>query len=50
MNVWAASGSALPPIMIYPRKRVTDKLKAGAVAGTTFNYSDTGWANADEWL
>ena len=49
----SASGSTLPPFMIYPRKRVTDNLKAGAVPGTTFHCSDTGWVNSElflEWL
>ena len=31
-----ASGSILPPFLIYPRKRITDNLKVGAVAGTSF--------------
>ena len=49
----SASGSALPPFLIYPRKRITDSLKVGAVAGTTFHCSDTGWVNAElffKWL
>ena len=39
--------------MIYPRKRITDNLKVGAVAGTTFHCSDNGWVNAElfiKWL
>ena len=39
--------------MIFPRKRVIDNLKAGAVAGTIFHCSDTGWVNSElflEWL
>ena len=49
----SASGSTLPPFMIYPRKRITDNLKAGAVAGTTFHCSDTGRVDKEpflEWL
>ena len=32
--------------MSYPRKRITDNLKTGAVAGTTFHCSDTVWVNS----
>ena len=49
----SAAGSALPPFMIFPRKRITDNLKSGAVPGTTFHCSDTGWVNTElffEWL
>lgn len=46
----SASGFALPPFLIYPRKRITDNLKAGAVAGTAFHCSDTGWVNAELFL
>ena len=30
------SGVALPPFLIYPRKRITDNLKKGAYPGTRF--------------
>jgi hypothetical protein len=49
----SASGLALPPFMIYPRKRITDNLQVGAVAGAAFHCSDTGWVNAElfiKWL
>ena len=29
-------GVALPPFLIYPRKRITDNLKKGAYRGTSF--------------
>ena len=36
----SASGVALPPLMIYPRKRqVPENLKKGAVPGTIFSSS-----------
>ena len=46
----SASGYALPPFMIYPRKRITDKLKVGAVPGTVFHCSDSGWVNGPLFL
>ena len=39
----SASGYALPPFMIYPRKRVTDNLKVGCFPGSVFHCSDNGW-------
>ena len=49
----SASGSALPPFLIYPRKRITDNLKEGAYPGTSFNCSDSGWITQElyiEWF
>ena len=49
----SASGNALPPFMIYPRKRMPDYLKVGAVPGTAFHCSDSGWVNSElfyKWL
>jgi hypothetical protein len=40
----SASGIALPPLMIYPRKKeVPETMRAGAVPGSMFRYSDNGW-------
>ena len=40
----SASGHAIPPFMIYPRKRaVPESMKIGAVPGTIFMTSDKGW-------
>ncbi len=49
----SASGFSMPPYIIYPRKRITDSLKVGALAGTTFRCSDSGWVNSElfmDWL
>ena len=47
----SASGVALPPFIIYPRKRaVPDALKAGALPGTVFKNSDNGWITQDIYL
>ena len=47
----SASGIAIPPLMIYPRKRsVPENLRAGAVPGTVFRNSDNGWINQDIYL
>ena len=34
------------PFLIYPRQRITENLKEGAIAGTVFHCSDSGWVNA----
>ena len=42
----SASGYALPPVMIYPRIRITDNLKVGALPSTAFHHPESGWVNA----
>ena len=46
----SASGQALPPMMIFPRKRLSDKLKEGAPAGTLFSCTDNGWITREKYL
>lgn len=46
----SASGFALPPFMIYPRKKMAERLKVGAVPGTVFRCSVKGWINDDLYL
>ena len=46
----SASGFCIPPMMIYPRKRMTEKLQCGAVPGTLFECSDNGWINQKLYL
>ena len=50
----SASGNAIPPLMIYPRKRaVPESMRNGAVPGTKFMTSDSGWITQElylEWL
>ena len=54
MTCVSASGVALPPMMIYPRKRaVPDTLKEGGVPGTLYRSSENGWitqAIYQEWF
>ena len=33
----------MSPMMIYPRKKIADSLKKGAVPGTMFACTDNGW-------
>ena len=56
-NVWAitsicvsASGFSMPPYLIYPCKKITDVLKVDALAGTTFQCSDSGWINGELFM
>ena len=47
----SASGHSIPPLMIYPRKRaVPEAAKAGAVPGTIFKTSDSGWITQEIYL
>ena len=47
----SASGHAIPPLMIYPRKRaVPESMQSGAVPGTVFMTSDNGWITQDIYL
>ena len=46
----SASGFAIPPFMIYPRKRMSDRLKEGAVPGTAFHYTKKGWINQELYI
>ena len=46
----SASGQALPPFMIYPRKRMSEKLQEGCVAGTVFACSDSGWVTEELYM
>ena len=46
----SASGQALPPFMIFPRKRMSDKLKVGSLPGNFFSCSDNGWVTHELYL
>ena len=46
----SASGFVIPPMMIYPRKRMNEKLKQGAVPETLFECSDSGWINEELYV
>ena len=43
----SASGFVLPPFLIYPRKRLTENLKEGAIGGMVFQHIDSGWVNSE---
>ena len=49
-----ASGSVLPPMLIYPRKKlVPGHYQEGAPPGSVFKTSENGWINGElylEWL
>ena len=47
----SASGHTLPPMMVYPRKKcVPENMREGAVPGTMFVNSETGWINANIFI
>ena len=46
----SASGFTLPPFMIYPRKRITEQLKVGALPGSAFHCSESGWVTSELFM
>ena len=47
----SASGYVLPPMMVYPRKRLPPaNLREGAVPNTLFSNSENGWMDHDLFL
>ena len=45
-----ASGQSIPPLIIFPRKRMKEDLKEGAMPGTMFCCSESGWINQQLFL
>ena len=48
-----ATGTYIPPHIVFPRKRSNPQLIKGAPAGALAHYSENGWSNDDifmEWL
>ena len=48
-----ASGSYIPPMFIFPRKKMLMPLMNGALPGSTWGLSDSGWINGElfcKWL
>ncbi|XP_062554738.1 uncharacterized protein LOC134219866 [Armigeres subalbatus] len=43
----SATGHFVPPFVIFPRVRMTDKLKLGAPPGTVFSCNPSGWMTAE---
>jgi hypothetical protein len=49
----SASGIFIPPMLIFPRARINDRLSRGAPPGSIIKCSPSGWINSDlfvEWL
>ncbi|XP_047144600.1 uncharacterized protein LOC124818118 [Hydra vulgaris] len=49
----SASGVYVPPLFIFPRKRMTDRLAFGAPSGSIIRVSSSGWTDSSlfiEWL
>ena len=45
-----AAGYVVPPLIIFPRARMSDSLKVGAPPGTHFEVSPKGWINHEIFL
>jgi len=43
----SASGSYVPPLVIYPRKRMKNELTEGAPSGSNFVCKENGWINIE---
>ena len=47
----SASGFVLPPCLIYPRKKaVPENFREGAVPGTLFKSTESGWINQEVYM
>lgn len=46
----SAAGGYVPPMFIFPRKRMTPTLEKGGLAGAIYRCSDSGWINEDLFL
>lgn len=46
----SATGKALPPLLIFPRKQIKDHFLKGAPPGTAAAASDSGWTNGAIFL
>lgn len=50
---FSAVGHCIPPMVIYPRQRISDQLKKGGPIGAVYGCSKNGWSNEElflEWL
>ena len=48
-----ASGAYVPPLFIFPRKRITGRLAVGAPSGSVIRVSSSGWTDSSlfiKWL
>lgn len=43
----SAAGTYIPPMVIYPRKRLQPELTAGAPPGSIFHCQENGWINTE---
>lgn len=49
----AAGDQFIPPLFIFPRKKIIDRLKIGAPENAMFHAQDSGWMNGDiffKWI
>ncbi|XP_065673952.1 uncharacterized protein LOC136090904 [Hydra vulgaris] len=49
----SASGTYVPPLFIFPRLQMTDRLAVGATSGSIIRVSSSGWTDSSlfiEWL
>ena len=49
----SASGAYVPPMLIFPRKRMDERLKRNGPSGAEYKCSKNGWTNSEihiEWL
>lgn len=50
LSALSASGSYIPPMIIYPRKRMSPQLEKDGPIGCIYSCSDNGWSNDSLFL
>ena len=53
VSVMSASGTYVPPLFIFPRRGMADRLTVGAPSGSIIRVSSSGWTDSSlfiEWL
>ena len=46
----SAAGTYVPPMFIFPRKNLKERLMAGSPPGSVGAVSDSGWTNYDFFM
>ena len=48
--VMSASGAYIPPLFVFPRKQMTDRLAVGAPSGSIIRVSSSGWTDSSLFI
>ena len=50
VRAMSASGVYVPPLFIFPHKRMTDRLAVGAPSGSIIKVSSSGWTDSSLFI